>query len=227
MAFKRLRDFLLATYHEVMDDLEKPEAMLKQYLRDVEKEISRARDTIVKQEIMIKKFQFQKEEAEKLAARRKKQAQIAFDAGEEALSRKALAEMKHYEAKAEEYREYVAQASKQVKELREQMGKLVKKYQDLQDKKNELIARAAVAKAKQSINATLNFFDSESALKEFKRIENRIAEMEVKANSYANADRDGDLSFARVEYAEEIEKEIERLRSAKIEEESEASSSRQ
>ncbi|MBA4494147.1 PspA/IM30 family protein [Paenactinomyces guangxiensis] len=218
MALKRLRDFLAATYHEVMDELENPEAMLKQYLREVEKEIEKAKDTIVKQQMMGKEFARQLEEAKKLAARREKQAQIAFQAGEEELSRKAFAEMKHYEAKAKEYQEYTVKSEEQVKELREQLGKLEKKYQDLKDKKNDLVARAAVAKAKYSMNATLSFVASDSALKEFKRIEDRITEMEIKANSYANAGLGGeDLSFAKVEYADEVEQELEKLRGTKSE----------
>ncbi|MFC7439816.1 PspA/IM30 family protein [Laceyella putida] len=187
MAWKRIRDYLMATYHEIMDDVEKPESMLKQYLRDIEKEIGAAKEVIIKQQMLTKQFTRQAEEAKNLAARREEQTRIAQNAGEEKLAEKALAEMKYYEAKAQEYEGYAQKSIAQTEDLRHQVSKLEKKYQDLKDKKNELVARAAMAQANQRIHAMLSFTASESLLKEFQRIEDRIAEMEIRAKVYANA----------------------------------------
>src|SRR5690606_40296824 len=99
---KRVRDIVVATVHEVLDHLEDPRAMIKQYLRDVENEINKAKDAIIRHQVMAERFERQAEEALRMAARRKMQAEQALEAGEEELARKALSEMKHWEARRSE-----------------------------------------------------------------------------------------------------------------------------
>jgi lia operon protein LiaH len=205
---KRMRDIVVATVNEALDHLEDPKAMIKQYLRDVESEIGKAKDAIIRHQVMAERFERQAEEAFQLAARRKMQAEQALDAGEEDLARKALSEMKHWEARADQYRKDADKTAEQVRELKEQLGRLEKKYQELRDKKNALIARANAAKAKKRIHTTLHRIDSESAIKGFERMEERIVQMEIQANAYAG---DGPGS-ARLAYADEVEKELEKMR---------------
>src|SRR5690606_7376193 len=182
---KRVRDIVVATVHEVLDHVEDPRAMIKQYLRDVEEEIRKAKDAIIRHQVMAERFERQAEEALRMVARRKMQAEQALDAGEEELSRKALSEMKHGEARADQYRKAADKTAEQVRELKEQLSRLEKKYQELRDKKNALIARANAAKTKQRIHTTLYKIDSESAIKGFERMEERIAQMEIQANAHA------------------------------------------
>ncbi|TCP18632.1 phage shock protein A (PspA) family protein [Scopulibacillus darangshiensis] len=215
MVFKRMRDIVTATIHEGLDKIENPQVMLKQYLRDVDSEISKAKHTIIKQQTLEKGFQSKMMEAEKLAGKRQTQAQLAFDAGEEDLARKALAEMKHFQAKTAEYKSLYEKAGEQVQELRGQLSQLEEKYEDLKDKKYALVARANAAKAKQHIQSSINRIDSESTFKEVKRLEERITEMEIKANAYARSSNASDNQFIAFEYADEAEKELEKMRQAK------------
>src|SRR5690606_40187358 len=94
-----------------------------------------------------------------------------LEAGEEELARKALSEMKHWEARADQYRTCADKTAGQVRELKEQLSRLEKKYQELRDKKDALIARANAAKTKQRIHTTLHKIDSESAIRGFERME--------------------------------------------------------
>lgn len=205
---KRMRDIVVATVHEVLDHLEDPRSMIKQYLRDVEEEIRKAKDAIIRHQVMAERFERQAEEALRMVARRKMQAEQALDAGEEELSRKALSEMKHWEARADQYRKDADKTAEQVRELKEQLSRLEKKYQELRDKKNALIARANAAKTKQRIHTTLYKIDSESAIKGFERMEERIAQMEIQANAHAGVHAEA----APLAYADEVEKELAKLR---------------
>ena len=64
--------------------------------------------------------------------------------------------------------------------------------------------------------ASMNRIDSESSFKEFQRLEDRIAEMEVRVNACGGSGFAGDHSqFSKLEYADEVEKEIEKMRQAK------------
>ncbi|MBM7646654.1 lia operon protein LiaH [Scopulibacillus daqui] len=217
MVLKRMKNMITATINEGLDKLENPQIMLKQYLRDMDAEIAKAKHAIIKQQAIEKNFFMKKDEAEKLAAKRKEQAQRAFDAGEEDLARKALQEMKHFEAKAKQYEDLYEKAGEQVKDLKNQLSQLEDKFQNLKDKKNALIARANAAKAKEHMYTSINRIDSESTYKEFQRLEERICEMEIKANTYAGSSFEGNSSeWTKLEYADEAEKELEKMRKAKL-----------
>lgn len=216
MVFKRMGDMISATINEGLDQMENPRVMLNQYLRDMESEVSKAKHAIVKQQTIEQSFQRKMEEARQLSSKRKDQAQLAFDAGEEDLARTALAEMKHYEAKVQQYKEFYDKATQQVRELKGQLSQLEEKFQALKDKKYALIARANAAKAKEHMNASINQIDSESSFREFQRLEDRIHEMEIKANTWGATGVDSDTNqFIKLEYADAAEKELDRMRQAK------------
>lgn len=207
---KRMRDIVAATVNEMLDYLEDPKAMIKQYLRNVESEIGKAKDAIVRHQIMAERFERQAEEAFQLASRRKMQAEQALDAGEEDLARKALSEMKHWEKRAEQYRKDADKTAEQARELKEQLSRLEKKYQELRDKKNALLARANAAKTKKRIHTTMHRIDSESAIKGFERMEEKILQMEVQSDAYAGGGTKP--AEGRLAYADEVEKELEKMR---------------
>lgn len=217
MVFKRMGDMISATIHEGLDQIENPRVMLNQYLRDMEDEVSKAKHAIMNQQTLKQGFYRKMDEARKLVSKRREQAQMAYDASEEDLARTALAEMKHYEAKVNQYQALYDKATEQVRELQGQLSQLEEKFQVLKDKKYALIARANAAKAKQHMNNSLNRVDSESSFREFQRLEDRIHEMEIKANTWDDAGFDSTANhpFMKVEYAEAAEKELNKLRERK------------
>ncbi len=213
--FKRICNIVSAAIHEGLDQLEDPKMMLNHTIRNMEDELHKARHAIVKQQTLAASFERNKEEAQALEDKRRRQAEQAFNAGEENLARKALGEMKHYEARASYYSEQAEIAFVQVAELKEQAALLERRYQELKDRKQALIARANVADVKERIVTALHSIDSESFFREFQRLEDRILEKEIRAKTAASSCFD-EMSYARFEYADEVEKELERMRSEKI-----------
>lgn len=179
MVLKRLRDIALATIHEGLDALENPVAMLNQYLRDMEAEIEKAEASIVKQIMIEKKFWEYRDEAQRMVEKRQRQAALAVEAGEEDLARRALYEKKQYAQKVEQYERMAKEAQQKVLEMKEQLKEMKEKYTAMRDRKYELISRAHAAKSKKQMQAALSRFNTDSALKGFKRIEERILEMET------------------------------------------------
>ncbi|MCZ8478591.1 stress responsive protein LiaH [Bacillus subtilis] len=214
MVLKRIRDMFVASVHEGLDKMENPKVMLNQYVRDMESDIAKAKQTIVKQHTIAYQFKKKYEEAAEVAGKRKNQAQLAFDAGEEELAKKALTEMKYLEGKAAEHKASYEQANSQLADLKEQLAALETKLQDVKDKKQALIARANAAKAKEHMNTTFDKIDSESAYSEFLRIENRIEEMEIRANYSKSAEAGAELT--RKEFADDVEAEIEKMRTLSL-----------
>ena len=95
MVLRRVRDMFVATVNEGLDKLENPRVMLNQYVRDMEDDIAKAKHAIIKLHPIQQGFLRQADETETFADKRKKQAELAFHAGEEELARKALTEMKY------------------------------------------------------------------------------------------------------------------------------------
>lgn len=212
MVFKRLRDITLATIHEGLDALENPVTMLNQYLRDMEAEIEKAEAAVVKQSMIEKKFIQYRDEAQHMVDKRMRQATLAVEAGEEDLARRALQEKKRYAEKVKQYDAMAQDAHQKVLEMKEQLKELKEKYTAMRDRKYELISRAHAAKTKKQMNIALSKFDTDSALKGFKRMEERILEMETELEVRSSAPLSFEERLSSLEPDEEIEKELAQLK---------------
>lgn len=123
--------------------------------------------------------------------------------------------MKYLEGKAAEHEKAYEQAKTQLAELKEQLETLETRLRDVKDKKQALIARANAAKAKEHMNASFDKIDSESAYREFLRMENRIEEMEVRVKYGTSAE--ANTEHSRSQYSDEVEAELEKMRSLSLE----------
>lgn len=218
MVLKRIADIFRATIHEGLDQVENPLVMINQYLRDMEAEIQKAKEALIKQMSLQEGFEKQLEEAKRLKNKREKQAQIAFDAGEEDLARKALVEKKHYEHKIEHYQTLHTQTSEQIQALKEQLAEFEEQYELMCERKQALLAKADAAKTQEHLSVSMDRFHADSILKEFQRMENKISEMMIRSKVSRSSHDDTYRSrWSRMEADEEIEKELEALRRERAE----------
>jgi len=211
MVLRRLRDLTTATINEVIDQLENPVVMLKQYMRDMEHEIVKAEETLAKQKTLAQKFQLQADDARKMTAKRAGQAQLALKAGEEELAKQALHGKMHYEEKVKQYEQMQKEAEEQVQAISKQLHDMKERYQLLKDRKHALIARAEAAKAKEKMAAAMDQFDTESIAKGFFRIEERILEMENRTN-VRNEDHTFDARAIKLEQHDAVEQELKKMK---------------
>lgn len=181
--FKRVRDITTATMHQVLDHVEDPVAMLNQYMRDMESEISQAELAIARQIAVEKKWKMMLEEAEARSEKRERQARLAVESGDEAIARRALEDKLICDSKAEEYRQQYEIARKQTILLREQLQELKDKFYEMRNKKATLLSRANAARASKQMNQALYSIDTESAAKGFSRIEEKVMMMETEAEA--------------------------------------------
>lgn len=202
----RFRRFFKSTYRQVISEIENPESMLKQYLKDMEKEIFVVKDVINKQISYLQNFQKQHEEAKLLIVKREKQAEIAFKAGEEALATRASNEKIHYQAKLEEYAAYISETETGIENLKEKLYTLEREYLNLVDKKNSLVARANRAKAHHSINRTLEALKSEELVSDFQKINDEI--------NHLNGQKEL-TKTTEIEELDEIDLRIQKLKESK------------
>lgn len=213
MVFKRIRDITMATIHESLDAVENPIAMLNQYLRDMEEEIQRAEQSIVKQTMIEKKFNEYKTQSQKMLDKRMRQATLAVEAGEEDLARRALSEKKQHQIKVEQYTQMTQDAHQQVMDLKEQLKEMRDKYSQMRDRKFEHISRANAARTKKQMHQAISKFDNESALKGFQRMEEKITEMETEVEVRGQGHKNSTHQrLAALEPDEDIERELTQMK---------------
>ncbi|WP_416825380.1 PspA/IM30 family protein [Ectobacillus polymachus] len=216
--FRRVKDLVTADAHDVIDKLENPVVMLKQYMREVEDQIGKAQHALADQLFTEKKYETLVEEAEVMVAKRVRQAQLAVDRNEDQIAQLALQEKITQEKKLTMYKQQLEATKKQTELLYEQIAKMQETYKELQYKKLVLISRANAAKVLKAGQNTLASFQTEHTLKGFARMEEYIQKLEAEAAAsqyFQQTYTQSKMPAVDNELAEEVQKELEKLKASK------------
>jgi phage shock protein A len=97
--FTRIKETITADFHEILDQKEKnnPISLLNQYLRECEQETDKVRKLVERQYLLKEEFTREYKQAEHLTEKRKRQAEIAAQAGETELHEFAVREHEQYQ----------------------------------------------------------------------------------------------------------------------------------
>lgn len=181
--FKRLRDLTLSNVYALIEKAEDPIKMTDQYLRDMQEDLEDAEKAVAAQIALEKKFKQLYEEQAALVQKRDEQANIAAQAKNIELARRALEEKKASEQKAAEYKASYDQNKAAAERLREKLDEMRKQYNEMKNKRETLVARANAAKAQAEINKAMTGFSSDTAMSGLKRMEEKVLQMEAHAEA--------------------------------------------
>lgn len=184
--FTRMKNTIMADLHETLDKKEKqnPIAMLNQYLRQCEQETEKVKKLVERQHALKDEFTRELFQAEKLAEKRKHQAEVASKAGETDLHQFAAAEYQQYSERAERLTASLEQVKGQIGELERKYEEMKHKLKDMNIRRMELMGRENVTRANHRINQVLDSNTySDQSFSRFQEIENYLDRLEHQVNS--------------------------------------------
>ncbi|MEK3735323.1 MULTISPECIES: PspA/IM30 family protein [Paenibacillus] len=209
--FKRLRDLTMANINAIIDKAEDPIKMTDQYIRDMTADLEDAEKAVAAQIAIEKRFKALYEEQAALVEKRTQQAHTAAQAQNVDLARRALEEKKAAEAKRDEYKASYDQNKLAADNLRGKLEEMRKQLTEMKNKRETLVARYNAAKAQNEINKAMNGFSSDSASAGLKRMEEKMLQMEARAeasNEMTKREKSLDEEFESLGKDKQIEDEL-------------------
>ncbi|AEH49713.1 PspA/IM30 family protein [Parageobacillus thermoglucosidasius] len=203
----RIKNIIMADLHEMIDQKEKqnPIALLNEYLRQCEKEVEKVRHLLERQHLLKTELMREYNQAKELADKRKYQAQIASQAGENELYEFAVSEQTKYEERASRIQELLQEATNELEQLERKYEEMKHKLKDMYIRRMQLMGRENVARAHYRMDKVLQAGWSDVAYPRFHEMEQYLERLEqnVKANYYASTI---DARIAQLEKKLETEK---------------------
>jgi len=222
---RRVRDITAATLNDRLEKAEDPVRLIDQFLWSTREEIIQCEKLYQQYSAHSNHLKAQWLQAEQHKEKREQQAMTALKAGEEHLARIALLEKQSAEERAVQYKELFEQSNMNVIELEEQLRELRNEYQSVYDKREYYAARMESLRLQQRMNARYGMQGAEPGSM-FRRLEDRIGDMELEAKSLRDLRRIGteflNATGQRIQSA--VEQELEQLK-RKLEKEGWSSSS--
>jgi phage shock protein A len=206
--FKRISDVISANLNDLIDRVEDPERMIKQIIREMEENISKAKAGVIEAIASEKQLQKDLEQHRRQSAEWQKKAEEALLVNKEELARAALMRKKEHDNLIKALDPSWEAAKNTSERLKTQLHALEAKLEEARRKRSTLVARQRAAEARQHMDKTLaNFQTGLDAQANFARMEDKVTEMEARVE--AAAELSGDASQLEKDFlAMEVEQEV-------------------
>jgi len=214
--FKRINDVITANINELIDRVEDPERMIKQIIREMEDNIRKAKEGVIEAIASEKQLQKDLENHRRQSAEWLKRAEEALQANKEDLARAALARKKEHDNIIKALEPSWEAANNTSDRLKTQLRALEAKLEEARRKRSTLVARQRAAEARQHMDRTLADVQAGlDARANFARMEDKVAEMEARAEATAELNSDAsrlEKDFLDMEVEQEVESELAALK---------------
>lgn len=213
--FKRINDVITANISDLIDRVEDPEKMIKQIIREMEENISRAKDGVVDAIASEKTLHQDVEKHRSQSAEWQQKARAALKDGKEELARTALMRKNEHDKILESLEPALKSAVNTSASLKAQLKALEAKLDEAKRKRSSLVARQRAAEARRDmtkIGAT--FKEGLAAQADFTRMEDRVAEIEARSQAICEVYEADTVEqeFLDMEAQAEVDAELEALK---------------
>lgn len=214
--FRRIKEIAAADIHNLLDRIEDPVRMAKQYIRQLEEQIGNVRSALAGQYAAEQQNDALIARTGEIISKRDRQARLAVERGEDAIAELALQEKLCHQQMLHTYVGQQAAIRQQISALKEEQDRLARDYRELQNKLAFLVARVHAAHAIEAASAAVPPFQREKLMRGFARMEEKTALLEARAN----ASRHMQQSVYGVAHSPDLQEEV-RAELQKLKEEQE------
>ncbi|HIE50189.1 MAG TPA: PspA/IM30 family protein [Armatimonadetes bacterium] len=201
--FRRLSEIIKANINDLLSRAEDPEKMLEQMLIEMREQLATAKRQVAVAIADEKKLRKQLDAERANAERWEQRAMQAVQRGNDRLAKEALARRNEHQELARQFEEQWRKQAEAVEQLKTSLRNLNAKIEEAKRKKDLLIARKKRAEAQKAIHETLQGLSDTSAFDVFARMEQKILDLEARAEASAELAEE----FA----GDTLEREFERL----------------
>lgn len=210
--FKRVKRTFTADINEMIDKMENPVSLVKQYLREIEEQLAKGKKEIAQQYVVEKKYSNLIDATQALIEKRTRQANLAVSKGDDEVARLALQEKILAEQKLSSYQQQYQLVQEKTTELVNKINGLQQKYEELALRKNELISRANVATTLSEINQTTTSYRADDAIHGFARMEEKVWELEAASQTNSIIASRSTIPQINPLLANDVEEELDKLK---------------
>ncbi len=212
--FTRFREIINSNINAMLDNAEDPEKLIKLMIREMEDTLVEIRTSCAGAIASRKKVERQLEEVRSREKDWESKAKLAVDKGRDDLAREALKEKRRYTLRADSLEEEQTEHNALVDQYQDDIRQLEEKLRTAREKQRMLVQRHIHATRKRRAQKGIRRVDSAEAVIRFDEMETHIERMEAEADM-VNFGRKPRLEeeFDRLTHDEEIEKELQALKS--------------
>ena len=212
--FDRLSRLIRSSLNDFVSKAEDPVKILDQSVADMQEDLVKLRQAVAMAIASQKRLENQAGQAKEQIKNWFSRAELALKKGEEDLAREALSRKKTFQETFESLSTQFQTQNGQVEKLKKSLLLLERKIAEARTKKDMLKARAQAAKAQQQIQSAVGDVGSKSAMAAFERMEDKVEALEASGQAALElAGEDLESKFAALEGGDDLEKELESLRS--------------
>jgi phage shock protein A len=179
--FQRMMTVIKANINALIGRAENPEKVLDQLLVEMRGQLAKTKQDVAAAIADEKKLQAQVEKEKKAAEDWERRAMLAVQEGRDDLAKQALLRHNEHLQHAQQLHETWVKHKADVESLKSSLRELNDKIEEAKRKKNLLVARQRRVEAQGRIQETMSAMSDKSAFESFRRMEEKIEDMERQA----------------------------------------------
>jgi len=212
--FTRFRDIISSNINAMLDRAEDPQKLIKLMIQEMEDTLVELKSSCAGVIAQARRTRREMEEAADRQRSWEERATLAVRKGRDDLAREALSERRAYEKKEQAFKREAADLDVLVEEYQGDIRQLEKKLESAKEKQRLLVERHIHAVHKRRAQEDIRRMDNSDAIIRFANLENRIDRMEAEAEMINFGKDSLEGRIAHLATDEEIERELENLKSS-------------
>ena len=212
--FSRMADIVKANINELLNRAEDPEKMIRQMILEMEEAVNKATASVGTAVANEKRLERQHMEKTDQVDAWQKKAELAVEAGEDDLARRALERRAALEQACGDLGVALEESQRTSDQLKKQLTQLKAKLDEARTRQGTLIARRRAAEARKQIAQGLAGV-GDDAFSSFERFRQRVENEEAEADAHqeiAGSESSLDEAFTKLERKGTVEDELAALK---------------